>query len=126
MVQVGDGDPSDRPVQLPLHEDQVEDPDDAPVDQVDQQGKAVDVEEQSDPTLGLAKYGEAGQLLKGVERPLSARRTVSGRHLIGHRQFLPPTLGAPGVRHSPRGNGCTQAGRPTSPGADEIASTAST
>jgi hypothetical protein len=36
-ISLGDGQASDRPVQLLLHEDQVEDADDAAIDQVDQQ-----------------------------------------------------------------------------------------
>ena len=38
-IQVGDRHPPNRPVELLLHKHKIEDPDDAPVDQVDQQGQ---------------------------------------------------------------------------------------
>ena len=41
MIQVGDGHPFHGPVKLLLDEHQVQDPDDAPVDQVDQKGQAL-------------------------------------------------------------------------------------
>jgi hypothetical protein len=40
-VEVGDGHAPHRPVQLLLDKDQVDDPDDPPVDQVDQHGQAL-------------------------------------------------------------------------------------
>ncbi len=41
FVQIGQGDPGDRAVQLLLDEEQVDDPDDAAIHQVDQQGEAL-------------------------------------------------------------------------------------